>query len=659
MVKKTFLVLLILASPLITRAASLSLGPSTGTFTVGSTFDVSVFIDSNNQSVNAVGAFLQFPPDKLQLVSPSVGKSIVDVWVTAPQFNNTLGQVSLEGVVPGGLKTNNGLLTTLTFRVKSVGQAVVKFLNQSKVLLNDGVGSDALDRVQGGIYQLVLPPPAGPLVVSETHPDQTRWYPNNNLVLTWATEGSEVKGYSYVLNDEPIDIPDDVSEGLRSGVGYKSLSEGRQYFHIKALRGGVWGETTHFAVLIDKTAPANFQIEILPAARTTGLRPVIQFSTTDNSSGLDHYELKLVSLRPGPEGEDGVGQPLFIETGSPYVPQTLALGDYDVIVRAYDVAGNYQEVTKRLSIVTPLFRLFSDEGLMIRDFGLVPWPLVLGFIVLLILVLAYLATHLRSLHFSLHRRRWPLPDHIQEQLSELQKYRDRYGKALVIIFLLGSLLASSSQVQAAETDTLSPPVVTTSSRHISNKDIFYLGGRVDNTDSEVIIYLKNPATSELFSFRVQPDHEGNWFYRHNTFLAAGNYFLWTQARYDKEFSPPGPELGLVVAAQAFQFGASRLSYDVVFLIIIVVLGGALIALLIDVGIHWRRIKRKQTLLREEIKQAEEAVQRGFAILRRDIQSELQAVREQSTRDKLLDDLQKVEKFIGKEIVDVEKVEYTN
>lgn len=65
---------------------------------------------------------------------------------------------------------------------------------------------------------------------------------------------------------------------------------------------------------------------------------------------------------------------------------------------------------------------------------------------------------------------------------------------------------------------------------------------------------------------------------------------------------------------------------------------------------------------------EESVRRGFAILRRDIQAEFDLVKkaklkgdiseeEKFKEEQLLKDLQEVEKYIGKEIWDIEKSEY--
>ena len=134
------------------QAAVLNLNPPSGSFSVGSTFDVSLFLNTENESVNVIEVSLSFPPDKLQLVSPSTGQSIVSVWTAPPTFNNQTGRISLQGGIPGGVNVSSGLFTTLTFRVKGVGQAVLKFLDETKVLLNDGLGTDVLKQTQGAIY---------------------------------------------------------------------------------------------------------------------------------------------------------------------------------------------------------------------------------------------------------------------------------------------------------------------------------------------------------------------------------------------------------------------------------------------------------------------------------------------------------------------------
>ena len=146
------------------QATTLTIGPAGGTFSVGSTFDVSIFVNTQGKTINALEINLQFPPDKLQVASSLAGQSIISVWTSQPRFNNQNGTILIAGGIPGGINMSNGLITTITFRVRSVGGANIKFSDETKVLLNDGFGTEDLSQTNNGVYQLVLPPPAGPNV---------------------------------------------------------------------------------------------------------------------------------------------------------------------------------------------------------------------------------------------------------------------------------------------------------------------------------------------------------------------------------------------------------------------------------------------------------------------------------------------------------------
>ena len=127
--------------------ASLYLSPSSGSFPEGSTFTVSLYVNTGGQAVNAVQADLTFPRDKLQVVSPSTGNSFIRTWVTQPSYSNTDGTLHFAGAIPSpGISTNAGLVSTITFRATDTGTAVVKLLDTSRVLLNDGQGTDEIGR---------------------------------------------------------------------------------------------------------------------------------------------------------------------------------------------------------------------------------------------------------------------------------------------------------------------------------------------------------------------------------------------------------------------------------------------------------------------------------------------------------------------------------
>ena len=653
--------------PFVARAVelpTLSVSPNTGTFVVGSVFDVSLFLDTKGESVNAVSTHLSFPADKLQLVNPYSGGSVMEIWVLPPRFNNQRGTIELQGGMPGGLRVEKGLVANFTFRVKSVGDAVLRFLPDSKVLLNDGKGTNALGQTYSGIYHLVLPPPAGPLVVSETHSDQSKFYPNPSAILEWTNSDRRVDGYSYVINDEPVGLPDDISERIKTNVAYKNLSNGTHYFHIKALYDGVWGGVTHFAINIDTEPPAEFPVQISPSKRTSEKNPVIQFATTDSLSGVDHYEVKIISLNP--HGDENGHQGFFVEAQSPYIPQQLEVGSYDIIIRAYDKANNYREIITNLKIVKPIFEIIAGEGMKIKDAFTIPWIWIWSISGVFLIVLSFIVWKFKCWYNKIEQKRnkKDLPDSVKKKLGELEKYKSKYGKALIFLLICGGALFGGHQA-IAEIE-LGPPLISTVSRDISNEEIFYVGGKTETANSKVVIYFQSLQNGETLSEAVTSDKHGEWFYRHDTFLTSGDYLLWTQSKLGDQVSPPSPQVHITVRPTALQFGASRVSYEVLYLIIIIILFIAFLSLIVYTIIHARRTRRHYKLFKKETKEAEEAVRRGFASLRRDLRKELALIKKvrsnkniaeeiEEREIQLLKDLEEVETYIGKEVLDIEKV----
>jgi uncharacterized membrane protein len=657
-----------LFAPHSANAAALLLSPSSGTFTVDSTFDVSIILDTQGKSVNALDVDLRFPADKIQLVSPKTSVSVISVWTSQPQFNNQTGRIHLQGGIPRGVNLSNALVATITFRVKSVGSAILRFSDESKVLLNDGLGTDDLSRREDAVYTLVLPPPAGPVVVSETHPDQSQWYPISTAILKWASE-EEVQGYSYILNDDPVTAIDDTSEGVRNTVSYKTLADGRHYFHIKSLREGAWGGSTHFGVKIDTEPPARFPVDILPGSYTSTRDPVIKFSTTDALSGLQRYELKVVPLTPKPNGDGEVGdQPLFIEVESPYIAPKLDIGPYDVIVRAYDNANNYQEVVTRLTITDKLFGSVSREGIFLFGF-LIPWFWIIILLIAIILGLLLVMAGVRHWHVKLDKQRKDkeLPDMIRNQLEDLKRLKGKYTVQLALLFMLGALFAAPISTVFAQQIELAPPLVTTVSRNVSNNEIFYVGGKTESADTDLVLYTQNLSTGETQSYALKSDKKGEWFYRHNAFLSTGRYLLWTQAKIGEQLSPPSPQIEMQVGKAALQFGVSRISYETLYMLIIAGLLIVIVVFIVLIVLDYRRVHRKHLAFKKEFGEVEESIRRGFAVLRRDIQKEIEAMQklklnkhlveaEEERERQLLRDLEDIERRIGKELWDVQKTE---
>ncbi|MBX4206190.1 hypothetical protein KW784_00110, partial [Candidatus Parcubacteria bacterium] len=143
------------------------------------------------------------------------------------------------------------------------------------------------------------------------------------------------------LDDKPSTVPENTVMTAETTKSFESLDDGLWYFHIKANKNGVWGTTGHFLMRIDTAPPADFtpEIDYLIAAATVSERALVSFFTTDNLSGIDHYEVGVIDRT-----QPATVSPVFVPAESPFqVP--LSSDDLSVIVRAVDKAGNIRDVS--------------------------------------------------------------------------------------------------------------------------------------------------------------------------------------------------------------------------------------------------------------------------------------------------------------------------
>lgn len=317
----------------------ISLSPRSGTFVEGSTFQVPILINTRGKSVNGIEVRINFNKDKLMIVNPSGGTSIIGVWVEPPTYDNTRGTATYVGVVPSGITTEAGMVGLITFKVKSTGLAVVSINSNSKILLNDGLGTSANLDLGRAEYTLLSKPPEGVKIFSETHPIQESWYNNNNAIVSWEKDFGVI-GFSFVLDDKPNTIPDNIVDSEDTTKTFDKLDDGLWYFHIKAKKGEAWGNTGHFLFRIDTNPPARFTPEANYLVASTILveRTLVSFFTTDNLSGIDHYEVGVID-----KDQPLTKSPVFVQAESPFQVPLNSGGKLQVIVRALDKAGNVRD----------------------------------------------------------------------------------------------------------------------------------------------------------------------------------------------------------------------------------------------------------------------------------------------------------------------------
>lgn len=352
---------LLLQAPHVVHAASASLylSPSSGSHTLNSTFNVSVFV-STDVSVNSAEATVSFPKDKLNVTSVS-SAGIFTIWTSQPSYSNSTGRVAFAGGLPTpGYKGKTGKIITITFKAIAEGSAKVS-ITKGSVLANDGKGTNVLKTQGSGTYSISKPAPPvvpknAPTVASDSQTDQTKWYSRRDISASWHA-GTGVKGYAVVFDNKEDTVVAESVTTTASSFSQAGVSDGTWYLHVRAKYDEGWSQTTTFAYHIDATPPDPFTIEVLGD-------PQLNFEAKDATSGIDHYEISI----------DGSA---FAAVASPYTTPSLDPGKHTVTVRAYDKAGNSREASVAFDVagypqpvvidLTPV--AIGNEPIVVRGFA--------------------------------------------------------------------------------------------------------------------------------------------------------------------------------------------------------------------------------------------------------------------------------------------------
>ena len=314
--------------------ASLYLSPSSGNYRVGDTFSVSAMVNTGGVAINATEATLTFDAGKLEVKSISKSGSIFTMWVKEPKASGST--ISFGGGLPApGYNGSSGRIIVINFRAKSKGVAKVNF-SSGQVLPNSPNPTNILASKGSGSYtiSIVSPPPpptpvpSKPEIISPTHPDQNKWYKNDDPKFSWELP-SGVTNVSFSFDQKATTYPDYTSEGLVGSKTYKDVEDGAWYFHLKFRNKNGWSSTSHYKVQVDATPPEHFEIKIDNKEDSTNPRPILLFKATDVPSGINFYEIK-------------IGEEKSIKTDkTSYQMPFQSPGKHSVVVKAVDMAGNY------------------------------------------------------------------------------------------------------------------------------------------------------------------------------------------------------------------------------------------------------------------------------------------------------------------------------
>lgn len=144
---RVFVALLVVCIPILTRGASLYFTVPRDVVFVGEDFEVSLMLDTEGESVNAIEGTVLFPSETLVLDGIETGASVIDLWIVSPRED--ADEVSFLGVVPGGFvgvrepgtqRLLPGIIATLLVKAEQAGTAEFS-VQDAQVLKHDGVGT--------------------------------------------------------------------------------------------------------------------------------------------------------------------------------------------------------------------------------------------------------------------------------------------------------------------------------------------------------------------------------------------------------------------------------------------------------------------------------------------------------------------------------------
>lgn len=337
--------------PKLSSAATLFLSPSSGTYGASDKISVSVKVNTEGQSVNAIDGTIGFNPGNLEVLNVSKGP-IVNLWVQEPSYSNKTGSVNFGGVVlnPGYIGSSGNILT-IVFMAKEEGKADVNF-KAGSVLANDGYGTNVLKAMNGatfnigaeGVQQSQSSVVAGLEISSSTHPDQNKWYSNNDPVFQFKFP-SDARELNLVLSRKEASTPQIKYAPPISEKILEDVDEGIWYLHANYRDKSGLSQTLAYKFQIDTGLPENFRVSKKNPNDTINPSPRYELSADDGMSGIDRYEAKI---------DGGEWITLSADDSGNYALPLQTPGKKLLTLRAYDKAGNYIESSQELQIDAPV-----------------------------------------------------------------------------------------------------------------------------------------------------------------------------------------------------------------------------------------------------------------------------------------------------------------
>src|SRR3989338_3809449 len=261
--------------PALAANATLSLTPASQTLNLNDNFAVEIRLNTSGNAVSAVSAYLNFDTSRLQFVSADYTGSAFDIQAEEVISGNSIKIT--RGKLPPGVSSSNALVAKVNFKAIASGTANVSFAltspgqGPSRVIKNDGLGTDILGSILGGNYTVGSPTTLAPTLTLAANP--TTITSGQSSSLTWSSSNATSCTASGSWT------------GSKSTSGSQSVSPTSNATYTLSCTGtgGLVNKSASVTVTAATPAP-TLTLAATPTSITSGQSSILTWSTTNATS---------------------------------------------------------------------------------------------------------------------------------------------------------------------------------------------------------------------------------------------------------------------------------------------------------------------------------------------------------------------------------------
>lgn len=332
--------------------STLALDPENITLSPSFEQSVAIKVRTGGEAINAAQVVLHYDPKKVRVIDIITTKSLCDQnFFLERNIDNEKGEIRIVcGLPTPGFFGPEGMVAELLIQPVAAGVFSLRFdEEETKVLANDGLGTDVLRQFTDGSYLVaqsfektgLLARRAIPeiLIFSPTHPNQERWYNKKAIEFAWQfVYDPHDAVYRYLLDANAETIPYNGTQTEESNARVSVEKDGIYWLHILAQTKDGKQVVAHYKLKIDATPPEAPTIRTSAENVKKGEIVRFEFSSNDELSGLQ----RTIYIK----FDEGI----FFPVGPQLYTAFPEKGAQSIRIRAFDNAGNINESVKTISV---------------------------------------------------------------------------------------------------------------------------------------------------------------------------------------------------------------------------------------------------------------------------------------------------------------------